>query len=147
MLQKLPIGIQTFSDIINDDNLYVDKTEVIHRLLTSGKYFFLSRPRRSGKSLTLSTIKSIYQGERALFAGLWIEEHTSSNSSSTSVQRMRSSRSRRKATPTNTWPIHVPRYCWASTLAANRKQWMAGNRRSFSFKTVVYPPPLTSPGG
>ena len=83
MLQKLPIGIQTFSDIINDDNLYVDKTEVIHRLLTSGKYFFLSRPRRSGKSLTLSTINSIYQGERALFAGLWIEEHTSSNSSST----------------------------------------------------------------
>ena len=41
MLQKLPIGIQTFSEIINEDYLYIDKTEVIHRLITSGKYFFL----------------------------------------------------------------------------------------------------------
>ncbi|MEZ4707058.1 MAG: AAA family ATPase [Caldilineaceae bacterium] len=71
-LQKLPIGIQTFSEIINGDYLYVDKTRHIHRLLTTGKYFFLSRPRRFGKSLTLSTIASIYRGERALFEGLWI---------------------------------------------------------------------------
>ncbi|MEM7130356.1 MAG: ATP-binding protein [Chloroflexota bacterium] len=74
MLQKLPIGIQTFSEIIDEGYLYVDKTEIIHRLITSGKYFFLSRPRRSGKSLTLSTIKSIYLGQRELFSGLWIEE-------------------------------------------------------------------------
>lgn len=74
MLQKLPIGIQTFSEIINGGYLYVDKTEVIHHLLSSGKYYFLSRPRRFGKSLTLSTIKSIYQGERELFQGLWIED-------------------------------------------------------------------------
>ena len=73
-LQKLPIGIQTLSEIINGDYLYVDKTRHIHRLLTSGKYFFLSRPRRFGKSLTLSTIASIYRGERELFKGLWIEE-------------------------------------------------------------------------
>lgn len=73
-LQKLPVGIQTFSEIVNDDYLYVDKTALIYRLLRSGKYFFLSRPRRSGKSLTLSTIASIYRGERALFAGLWIED-------------------------------------------------------------------------
>lgn len=74
-LQKLPVGIQTFSEIINEDYLYVDKTALIHRLLCSGKCFFLSRPRRSGKSLTLSTIASIYRGERALFADLWIEDN------------------------------------------------------------------------
>ena len=73
MLQKLPIGIQTFEKIINEDYLYVDKTEYIYRLLNSGNYFFLSRPRRSGKSLTLSTIKSIYLGQRELFTGLWVE--------------------------------------------------------------------------
>jgi len=74
MLKKLPVGIQTFSEIIDGGYLYVDKTAAIYRLLHSGKYFFLSRPRRFGKSLTLSTIKSIYLGERALFTGLWIEE-------------------------------------------------------------------------
>lgn len=68
MLQKLPIGIQTFSEIIEEDYLYIDKTEYIYRLITSGKYFFLSRPRRSGKSLTLSTIKFIYLGQREIFA-------------------------------------------------------------------------------
>ena len=73
-LQKLPVGIQTFSNIIDENYLYIDKTALIYRLLRSGKYLFLSRPRRSGKSLTLSTIASIYRGERALFAGLWIEE-------------------------------------------------------------------------
>ena len=72
-LQKLPIGIQTFAKIRTEDYLYVDKTEVIHRLITSGDYFFLSRPRRFGKSLTLSTIASIYRGEGELFKGLWIE--------------------------------------------------------------------------
>lgn len=74
MLQKLPIGIQTFQEIRKEDFLYVDKTEAIHRLLTAGDYFFLSRPRRSGKSLTLSTIKSIYTGQSELFTWLWIEE-------------------------------------------------------------------------
>ncbi|MBV7338127.1 AAA family ATPase [Chloroflexi bacterium TSY] len=74
MLQKLPIGIQTFEKIRIEDYLYVDKTAAIHRLIMSGDYFFLSRPRRSGKSLTLSTIKSIYLGQRELFVGLWIEE-------------------------------------------------------------------------
>ncbi|MEZ4707390.1 MAG: ATP-binding protein [Caldilineaceae bacterium] len=74
MLQKLPIGIQTFEKLRREEYLYVDKTEHIYNLLTSGDYFFLSRPRRSGKSLTLSTIKAIYLGQRALFAGLWIED-------------------------------------------------------------------------
>lgn len=74
MLKKLPVGIQTFSEIIDGGYLYIDKTAAIYRLLQSGKYFFLSRPRRFGKSLTLSTIKSIFLGERALFTGLWIAE-------------------------------------------------------------------------
>lgn len=72
-MKKLPIGIQTFSKIRGDNYLYVDKTQQIHRLITSGDYYFLSRPRRFGKSLTLSTIREIYEGNRALFEGLWIE--------------------------------------------------------------------------
>jgi hypothetical protein len=74
-MQVLPLGIQTFSEIIERNNLYVDKTQHIHRLLHAGKYFFLSRPRRFGKSLLLSTIKSIYQGRKELFKGLWIYDN------------------------------------------------------------------------
>ncbi|QQZ29858.1 ATP-binding protein [Thiothrix subterranea] len=73
MLQKLPVGIQTFEEIIGKDYLYIDKTEAIHRLIASGKYYFLSRPRRFGKSLTLSTLNAIFSGKRDLFKGLWIE--------------------------------------------------------------------------
>ncbi len=72
MLQRLPVGIQTFSELREGNYLYVDKTEAILRLITQGKYFFLSRPRRFGKSLLLSTIKSIYQGRHDLFNDLWI---------------------------------------------------------------------------
>lgn len=74
MLQRLPVGIQTFSELRSRDCLYVDKTEAIRQLITMGKYFFLSRPRRFGKSLLLSTIKEIYQGNRTLFDGLWIAD-------------------------------------------------------------------------
>ena len=70
---KLPIGIQDFAELRNGGYVYVDKTQPIQRLLTASKYYFLSRPRRFGKSLTLSTIKCIYQGKRELFEGLWIE--------------------------------------------------------------------------
>ncbi|MBE2207970.1 MAG: ATP-binding protein [Saprospiraceae bacterium] len=73
-MKNLPIGIQTFREIRQRDYLYVDKTPQIHRLISSGKYFFLSRPRRFGKSLTLSTIREIYSGNRDLFEGLWIED-------------------------------------------------------------------------
>jgi hypothetical protein len=73
MLQQLPIGIQTFEEIIGKNCLYIDKTEAIHNLIVSGKYYFLSRPRRFGKSLTLSTLKAIFSGKRELFKGLWIE--------------------------------------------------------------------------
>ena len=73
MLQRLPVGIQTFAELREGNYLYVDKTEVIQQLITQGKYYFLSRPRRFGKSLLLSTIKAIYQGRKDLFSGLWIE--------------------------------------------------------------------------
>lgn len=72
MLQRLPVGIQSFSELREGGYLYVDKTEVIQRLLMLGKYFFLSRPRRFGKSLLLSTIAVVYQGRLDLFNGLWI---------------------------------------------------------------------------
>ena len=70
---KLPIGIQDFADLRNEGYVYIDKTALIHDLLTTGKYYFLSRPRRFGKSLTLSVIKNLYNGRRDLFQGLWIE--------------------------------------------------------------------------
>lgn len=72
-MKKLPIGIQDFRNIRTDDYLYVDKTEEIHALITSGKYYFLSRPRRFGKSLLLSTIKEIFSNSKELFSNLWIE--------------------------------------------------------------------------
>ena len=72
---KYPIGIQDFRELREGGYVYVDKTAQIHRILTGGKYFFLSRPRRFGKSLLLSTIKELYAGSRELFEGLWIEDH------------------------------------------------------------------------
>ncbi|GAP73004.1 ATP-binding protein [Candidatus Symbiothrix dinenymphae] len=74
-MQKLPIGIQSFAKLRNDDCLYVDKTEVIHHLITSGTTFFLSRPRRFGKSLLVSTMEEIFKGKKSLFRGLWIEDN------------------------------------------------------------------------
>lgn len=73
--KKLPIGIQTFSEIRQEGYYYVDKTPLILRLLTEGKYYFLSRPRRFGKSLLLDTIAELFEGNRALFTGLHAETH------------------------------------------------------------------------
>lgn len=64
-MKKLPIGIQTFSELI-EGNYYVDKTALIAELIDSGKYYFLARPRRFGKSLLVSTLKSLFAGEKAL---------------------------------------------------------------------------------
>ena len=75
MKQKLPVGIQHFRDIREQNYLYIDKTEAIFRLTESGKFFFLSRPRRFGKSLTLSTLKALFQGKKELFDGLWVQDH------------------------------------------------------------------------
>ena len=76
MARKLyPIGIQTFERIRKEDKLYVDKTEYIYRMThTDGTYFFLSRPRRFGKSLLVSTFKSYFEGKKELFEGLAIEK-------------------------------------------------------------------------
>ena len=73
-LAKLPIGIQTFSEIREGGYTYVDKTPLIHRLVTEGKYYFFSRPRRFGKSLLVSTLQDLFEGRRELFKGLDIED-------------------------------------------------------------------------
>ena len=64
MLRKLPIGIQDFEKIRNEGFLYVDKTEYVHNLAQSGVPYFLSRPRRFGKSLFLSTLKAYFEGKK-----------------------------------------------------------------------------------
>ena len=71
---KLPIGIQNFESLRKDGYLYVDKTEHVYRLVSEGRYYFLSRPRRFGKSLLISTIKALFQGKRELFKGLAIDQ-------------------------------------------------------------------------
>jgi len=72
---KLPIGIQDFEKIRQEGWLYIDKTEYIHRIVSAGDYYFLSRPRRFGKSLLLSTLRALYEGKKELFQGLWIADH------------------------------------------------------------------------
>ena len=69
---KYPIGIQTFENIISGGFVYVDKTDMVYSLATEGKVYFLSRPRRFGKSLLLSTLKAYFEGRKKLFAGLKI---------------------------------------------------------------------------
>ncbi|GHS95107.1 ATPase AAA [Synergistales bacterium] len=72
--QKLPVGIQTFDDIRNGGYLYVDKTKYLINLIDKGKVYFLSRPRRFGKSLTISTFDALFSGKKELFKGLSAEE-------------------------------------------------------------------------
>jgi len=74
MPKKLPLGLQDFRGIIEDGYKYVDKTRYLHTLTSTGKYFFLSRPRRFGKSITVSTLHELYSGSRELFQGLWIAD-------------------------------------------------------------------------
>ncbi len=69
-----PIGIQNFESLRKDGYLYVDKTALIHRLVRTGTYYFLSRPRRFGKSLLVSTLEAYFRGKRELFDGLAMEE-------------------------------------------------------------------------
>ncbi|MDD5896242.1 MAG: AAA family ATPase, partial [Prevotellaceae bacterium] len=72
-LKRLPVGIQTFSEVIDLDCLYIDTTEYIWNMIHLSKYIFLSRPRRFGKSLLLSTLQAYFEGRKDLFKGLFIE--------------------------------------------------------------------------
>ena len=69
-----PVGIQNFEKIRKDGYCYIDKTALIYQLVKTGSYYFLSRPRRFGKSLLISTLEAYFQGKRELFEGLAIEE-------------------------------------------------------------------------
>ena len=94
---KYPIGIQSFEQIREDGYVYVDKTDLVYRLLTTGKIYFLSRPRRFGKSLLVSTLKNYFLGRKELFRGLAIESMKRSGPStrcSTSISTAATSRSR-----------------------------------------------------
>jgi len=75
-MKKLPIGIQTFSKIRDPDEnyVYIDKTDVISELVNNGSYYFLSRPRRFGKSVLLSTLAELFSANKGLFSGLYIED-------------------------------------------------------------------------
>ena len=70
---KYPIGVQDFEGLIKDGYVYVDKTDLVYRLVNDGKIYFLSRPRRFGKSLLVSTLKHYFLGHRELFKGLAID--------------------------------------------------------------------------
>ena len=72
MKKILALGSQEFSEVIGNNCIYVDKTKDIYKLITEGKYYFLSRPRRFGKSLLANTLKEIFLGNKKLFKGLWI---------------------------------------------------------------------------
>ena len=73
-MRKLPIGIQDFERLIKEKYIYVDKTEYVYKLAKSGLPYFLSRPRRFGKSLFLSTLRAYFEGKKELFNGLKIIE-------------------------------------------------------------------------
>jgi hypothetical protein len=78
-MKELPIGLQTFQELIEGDCVYADKTQLVYKLVTEGKVYFLSRPRRFGKSLLLSTFEALFQGPQdpdgppqGVFKDLWI---------------------------------------------------------------------------
>ena len=73
-LKQLPVGIQTFEKLITNACLYIDKTEYIWNMIHLSNYIFLSRPRRFGKSLLVSTLQAYFEGKKELFKGLAIEQ-------------------------------------------------------------------------
>ena len=73
-IRKYPIGIQNFEKIRKEGYLYVDKTDLVYQLVKTGSYYFLSRPRRFGKSLLISTFEAYFKGKKELFEGLAIEK-------------------------------------------------------------------------
>lgn len=73
MNRLYPVGIQNFEDLRSRGYIYVDKTSLLYNLVQTGKYYFLSRPRRFGKSLMISTLEAYFLGKRELFKGLAME--------------------------------------------------------------------------
>ena len=73
MNRLYPVGIQNFEDLRSRGYIYVDKTSLLYNLVQTGKYYFLSRPRRFGKSLMISTLEAYFQGKKELFKGLAME--------------------------------------------------------------------------
>ena len=69
-----PIGIQNFESLRRDGYFYIDKTALVYQLVKTGRYYFLSRPRRFGKSLLISTLEAYFQGKKELFTGLAMEK-------------------------------------------------------------------------
>jgi len=74
--KKLPVDVSNFPTMIEDGYLYIDKTQIIHHLITKRRLYFLSRPRRFGKSLLISTLKELFSGNKKLFKDLWIGKHS-----------------------------------------------------------------------
>jgi hypothetical protein len=74
MKKKLPIGKQSFEVMRSEEYVYIDKTEQVLDLINNGTYYFLSRPRRFGKSLLVDTMHCLFEGKRDLFAGLYIKD-------------------------------------------------------------------------
>lgn len=74
-MKKLPLGTYTFSQMIEENYYYIDKTEHIYNLVENGKFYFLSRPRRFGKSCFLDTLKEAFEGNEKLFQGLFLEKN------------------------------------------------------------------------
>lgn len=71
-LKMIPLGLSNFEKLIQENFVYVDKTKLLHQMITTGSYYFISRPRRFGKSLLISTLESIFSGKKELFNNLWI---------------------------------------------------------------------------
>jgi hypothetical protein len=81
-MKKLPLGTQSFEILRSNDCIYVDKTEIVRQIISTGRVYFLSRPRRFGKSLLLSTIEAVFKGKKELFESLqiydkwdWSQQH------------------------------------------------------------------------
>ena len=72
-IRRYPIGIQNFEQLRNNNCVYVDKTELVYKLTHTDQVYFLSRPRRFGKSLLVSTLEAYFQGKKGLFGGLAME--------------------------------------------------------------------------
>jgi hypothetical protein len=74
-MKKLGLGIQDLSEFTKQNLIYVDKTRLVHKLIDDGKYYFLSRPRRFGKSLLVDTLRQLFSGNKAVFAGCWVYDN------------------------------------------------------------------------